>query len=481
MKKIYIPILCILSLVASSCSDFLDVRPGGEQVENAIFENAKGFESAIYGVYGSMASKATYGKDLVWGIPEIQAQNLYSGSEENVALAKYDYENNADLRARFLGVWTDAYQTIGFANNVLKNLDKKSKADLPLYDMYRGEMLAVRAMHHFDLVRMFAPTDKSKRGIPYVTSYSFSVRPFSTVGEVYQALVKDLTEAEQLLANENLTYPRKNDYYSRFNNWRETHMNIYAVQALLARVHWYFGDNAKAALYAEKVINSGKFPLMDVTEIESGIQGVLSPKETIFGIYAPKFVDTAQSYLYASISFFSYDPYDNLSGASYLQPWDALFNLDVASTVQDFRRNQFRRPNGGVSGPSRCWKLVDWKKIEKSADNLNISGVSLINVSEMYLIAADALFASAPDRAFKYFNAETSSRGLTPLNSVSDLTAEKIFNEFHKETYCLGQHWYNMKRLGSDIISNHESRTIPGNEEIYTVPVPKEEFEYRPQ
>lgn len=481
MKKIYISLLCVASLAASSCSDFLDVRPRGEEVENALFETPKGAEAAIYGVYGSMASTSTYGKDMVWGIPEIQAQNLSCGSEQNLALAKYDYVNNKDLRDRFLDTWTAAYRTIGYANNVLKNLENKSKSDFPLLDLYRGEMMAIRAMHHFDLVRMFAPTDKTKRGIPYVTSYSFSVKPFSTVGEVYDALVKDLGEAETLLAGETLEYPRKNDHYNRYYSWRETHMNLYAVQALLARVHWYFGNNAKAAEYAEKVISSGKFPLMDVTEVESGIAGVLSPKETVFGIYAPKFVETAKTYLYAHQSYLSYDPYDNANGVNYLLPWDALYKLDIAGTVQDFRRNQFRRVAGTTAGASRCMKLVDWNNIEKNLTSSNISGVSLINVSELYLIAADALFATAPQRALKYFNDETTSRGLTPLQSVADLTAEKIFNEFHKETFCLGQHWYNMKRLCSDIVSNYESRTFPGNDEIYTIPVPQEEFEYRPQ
>lgn len=481
MKRIYISILCLLSLAASSCSDFLDVRPKGEEVEGSMFEDAKGFEAAIYGVYGSMASNNTYGKDLVWGVPEILGQNLNCGSTEMIALAKYQYKDNADLRARFLSIWTTAYQTIGYANNVLKNLEKRTREELPLYDFYKGEMLAVRAMHHFDLVRLFATTDKSKQGIPYVTSYSFSVKPFSTVGEVYDALVKDLTEAETLLEAENLVYPRKNDDYTRFRNWRETHMNLYAVQALLARVHWYFGNNAKAAEYAEKVINSGRFPLVEVEEVPTFLAGVLSPKETIFGIYSTKLLEQTKNYLYTYVSFFSYDPYDNAAGATYLLPWDALYKLDVDATVQDFRRNQFRRANGATSGASRSMKLVDWKKIESNVDNPNISGLSLINISEIYLIAADALLATAPERALTYFNTEIKSRGLTPLLSAADLSAEKIYNEFHKETYGLGQHWFNMKRLCHDIVSNHETRTFPGNDEIYTIPVPKEEFEYRPQ
>lgn len=38
-----------------------------------------------------------------------------------------------------------------------------------------------------------------------------------------------------------------------------------------------------------------------------------------------------------------------------------------------------------------------------------------------------------------------------------------------------------MKRLNRDILSNAESRTIPANDEIYVLPIPDEEMEYRPE
>lgn len=98
----------------------------------------------------------------------------------------------------------------------------------------------------------------------------------------------------------------------------------------------------------------------------------------------------------------------------------------------------------------------------------------------MYLIAADALLESNYSKALKYFNDEISSRGLTPLPDTETLTAERIYNEFHKELFCEGQQWFNMKRLGRDIISNVESRVIPASDNIYVLPIPDEEFEYRP-
>ena len=480
MKKIYLSLLCLGALAATSCSDYLDVRPKGEQVEGEQFETAKGFEDAIYGVYGFMTEEATYGKDLVWGIPEILCQNLISKQTDNEEFAKYNYKTNSSVRSRLLNMWTKAYTNIGYANNVLKNLDRKAPGELEYHNLYKGEMLGVRAMIHFDLLRMFASTDKAKRGIPYVKTFDFSVKPFSTVGQCIDYIIADLVEAEKLLAEEEtLAYPRDNQQYERFNRWRESHMNLYAVKALLARVYWYTGDNANAARYAEEVITSGKFPLVDVTEVQNRISGVLSPKETIFGIYSTKYLETSSSWLYTWLSFHTYQPYSDSENSSYLLSWQNLYKLDVAGTAQDYRLTHFR-----VGSETKCLKMVDYLAIENNNTSTRpelISGISLINISELYLIAADALLTTNYTSAVKYFNDETMSRGLSPIADNKTLTSEMIYNEYHKEMFCEGQHWFNMKRLNRNIESNLQGRTIPASDDVYVLPIPEEEFEYRPE
>lgn len=42
-----------------------------------------------------------------------------------------------------------------------------------------------------------------------------------------------------------------------------------------------------------------------------------------------------------------------------------------------------------------------------------------------------------------------------------------------------GQVWYNMKRLNKDIISNLDSKIIPASEDVYVIPIPQDEFNYR--
>ena len=55
----------------------------------------------------------------------------------------------------------------------------------------------------------------SKQGIPYTTTYSIKENEFKKVGEVYELILKDLQEAEQLLSEEadKIQYPRDNKQY----------------------------------------------------------------------------------------------------------------------------------------------------------------------------------------------------------------------------------------------------------------------------
>lgn len=470
-------ILAMLTLV--SCDDFLDVRPKSEKLERDLFESAQGFEDAIYGVYSQMQTNNLYGMNLLWGVNEVLAQNLDCNSSTIDAVRKYDYTND-NVRQLFSQIWITAYQTIGYANNILKQLNDVSPADYPLYNYYKGEMLAVRAMLHFDMLRLFASTNQSSIGIPYSKNYSRDITEFSTVAEVYNNILADLQEAETLLSGDAdiIKYPHVNNQYYDFLNYRETHFNLYAVQALMARVYWMKGDMTNAGNYAEKVINSGKFPLVDETEVKDYLAGTLSPKETIFGLYSTSYVETCSSYLYNLISFHSYQPFDDNSGMKHLLPWNAVYSQDVEATTQDYRRGQFDNMNA----QTKWLKLTDYYTLSDyvPANRVNlISGITLFHTSEMYLIAAEANLTGNYQKALGYFNTEIQSRGLTALSADKTLTDDMLFNEYHKELFGEGQLWYNMKRLNKDITSNVETRIIPASDDIYVIPVPEEEYAYR--
>ena len=103
-----------------------------------------------------------------------------------------------------------------------------------------------------------------------------------------------------------------------------------------------------------------------------------------------------------------------------------------------------------------------------------------MHVSEMYLIAAEALLDTNYDQAVSYFDEELTSRGLRGFAAQGkQLTKENIYNEYCKELFGEGQIWYNMNRLKKDIVCNSLNRVLPASDTYYVVPIPDSEYEYR--
>lgn len=88
--------------------------------------------------------------------------------------------SNTILRRILQTVWAKEYNIISEANLLLESLEKKGNILNPtLYNVIKGEALAIRAMCHFDLIRLFAKGNLAGRReiltepcIPYVTEYS---------------------------------------------------------------------------------------------------------------------------------------------------------------------------------------------------------------------------------------------------------------------------------------------------------------------
>ena len=192
-----------------------------------------------------------------------------------------------------------------------------------------------------------------------MTTYSYAVKPFYTVGEVYDFILADLDEAERLLAAEEseMDYPRTNDNVRNFLNYRNTHFNLYAVWATKARVYWMRGDMANAATYAERVIASEKFPLATPQEMGDYLAGKLSEKETIFGVYSSSYIESVRTLIYNQTSFVSYRPYSS-SGSTQL-PFETIYSTDGDDGSSDYRYSLQYDSNTGL------WsKIIDHYTLE---------------------------------------------------------------------------------------------------------------------
>lgn len=478
MKKI-IYILCT-ALLTGACAKFLDVNPKGEVFDGDMFTSAEGVEDALYGVYSELANtESLWGAYLHW-IPEACSQNvLCPGDYKMGNMASADWKTSGPVSVR-KDVWNHAYEAINHINNIIAHCEDEEVKGLKHYGLYKGEALALRALVHFELVNLFAVPDwadasEKARAIPYVKNYSFDITPYSSLDGVYAAILEDLTEAERLLAEDRELIPEtRTNSSAGFTDARITHMNLYAVKALLARLYWTRGQMEDAARYAHEVIDSQKFGFRPRAAFVQPDNGTLDLRETIFGFYTRPGNSSYQSF---NCNKYRLSGTSSTSSFTLASDWQSLYEGVSAS------QNDYRLAAWFSAGDETLTKLVNqifYTDRSASYSGSSILGCNVFRIPEMYYIMAEYYLDQDNAEAVKYYDAVVTTRGGDSLEEEGrSLTYDMLFRERRREFYGEGFTWHEMRRRKMDI-TTFSGTVLPGSlTSTYTVPIPDEEDETR--
>lgn len=456
----------IIVLLTSSCS-FLDIDTPGIVNNGKMFGNEQGFIDAMDGVYASMAAEGLYGKELSFGFIDEIAQLYFNdyGEGETTLTKSIDLKyRDEDVRERIDGIWGDAYNVISSANSIIDNVSGHSYPGLPHIE---GEARAVRAMVHFDILRLFAPgMEKAEsEAIPYVDH--FSITPFKrlAVKDVYDRITDDLERSYKLLSESPEISGRTPS---------NVYMNKYAVAALLARVHNWAGNHGEAAKYAEAALE-GDFQFTRDEQVKSLFKGYLANRECIFGLHAPNMYLDVRSNLYPT----------RLTESMLMvrDNYQTLFEVPTfTSTNNDYRYQACFSKRTWTKSVTLCVKLYDKNYDEDQiVPTGRIPGPNLIRIPEMYYILAESAYSSADmEKALEYLNAVVTARGLLPL-SAEDIDTEakfrrKLVGEYIKEYWGEGQIFFIYKRFNMDM-DGVNSKHFTASDEVYVLPLPESEYE----
>ena len=466
------------------CSDFLDVQPKDKQSEEQLFSTRGGFYTAVNGIYNKVASTALYGKNLSYELVDVISKR-YAPLQSNTyltALSTFDYTETS-VQTGLSNTWTAAYNTILNCNVVLDNLEKSDGVLLPPeYRMLKGEMLALRAFLHFDMLRLFGPVYKLHPGmesIPYNESSRVSALPLLTADSVmHEKILQDLDVAESLLADsdpviENGPMASQEGDLDVYLRYRQLRMNYYAVLALKARGYLYAGENTKALAVARKLLTDPKvdehFPAVDPNKLlanQDNPDRVFST-EVLAGIYVKDRADIHTTY-------FSSEQ----AGTNYLHT-----NL-FAEETQDYRfQSWWRTASNESEGGYDFIKYEEIAKPTQAGESEYFYAVfmSLIRLSEVYYIAAEC----EPVLADKYgwLNKIRERRGLSTLTVVSDEDfMKRLRTEYLREFMGEGQIFFMYKRLYAHLLSDengNDANAYEAREERYVLPLPSGEIANR--
>jgi hypothetical protein len=133
-----------------------------------------------------------------------------------------------------------------------------------------GQAKAMRAFSYFYLAQYFQNEyNPSEKILPLYKNTVDPNLPKSTAADVYALMVKDLTDAQTLLAD--------------FNRANKSEVNAAVAKGMLAYVHGAMGNNAAMKTVTADVISTGGFKIMTAAEVTGGFNN-LGTSQWMWGV-----------------------------------------------------------------------------------------------------------------------------------------------------------------------------------------------------
>lgn len=455
----------ILAASLSSCvNDWLDVAPSDGTDADAALTSSSDLAAARTGMYKALKGNSSlvdyYGQQFfVYGDvhagDDYQYNNL-GGSNR----ASFYYDMNYQTASEFTSstsssnvAWKSPYIVIGRANRIIAAAEGGALSDAAeakaTIDQYAAEAKVLRALAHFDLVRIYGKPytedQGASLGVPLVTGVLESnAKPArSTVAEVYTQVVKDLTEAISSNALATETEPG--------------YVSVWGAKAILSRVYLNMGDYANALSVAEDIIkNSGAALWTRDQYFKAWDASTPNESEFLFRLNVSGSTDN-----------------NDLNGIGNLQGRDGYKEMvatkkfvDMLSAdANDVRNDMFLPATADKEVAAFGTNKVYLNKLRGQGGNLrNVTIIPIIRLSEVYLTAAECAFRTNDKaKAVEYLNDLVKNRTTTEasLATVDNITLERILIERRKELIGEGQRYFDALR-NNETITRYTSEADKG-------------------
>lgn len=459
MRKYILSFLLIPVLLLTSCNNWLDIDPEDRIMEENLFNSREGFMAALNGIYIEMNSSTLYGGRMTVSLFDVLAQYYTAAMPNEHAYSNYknfSYDQ-ASVKSTYSGIWDKYYNLIANCNTIIEHCDKgKDLLGEEYHNIIKGEALALRALFHFEVLRIWGPIFKENPEmicIPYAETSKVEIRPLLAADAVYGKIKRDLLEAESHLAESDPiitegplfsagAFGEGNDL-----RYRTTRLNYYAVQALLARAALYCEDRAMALEYARKVVSETQREGEEVFPFVTrgyDLEDRIYQSELLFAHYNLKRVSLWDNY-------FS----NNLSDANVLRVADDL--VDAIYEETDYRYiHQWKK----MRNPSNAEQYYFQKYAEVKILNSDTEAVKerkdrhrflvpMLRISEMHYIIAECETDQA--LALQALNKVRNARALKEITDYSLLAAE-LEKEYQREFIGEGQLFFYYKRQAKEKI-----------------------------
>lgn len=264
--------IALVTLSVSGCADYLDVVPDKTQEVSLLFERKESAQNALATCYHYIYPRC-YMQAFTSASNEIAANYIQAGGganhvEEAAGLRAVMGRLNANVVT--MSFWTNTndmslgmpnnYQAIRICNTFLDNIDLVPDMTVAEKEKWKGEVLALKALYHFELFKQYGPIILMKESLPIDASEEEVQQKRSSVTEAVDYMVELLDKAIPMLP----------DRISSVNDYG--HINQAIAKALKAKVLLFaasplFNNNPLYAGFKDKEGNQ-LFPIGSEAEAQ---------------------------------------------------------------------------------------------------------------------------------------------------------------------------------------------------------------------
>lgn len=240
MKIRYFILLSFIIISTGSCNKFLDTKPKDALFPEGYYKTEAELDYALAAVYSSLGADGIYGNNALYLLGWSGDEGFMNRSSIATGAFRLNHTPGDQYVTAF---WRECYNGINRANALLEGVNNNTAIPEAKRNTVKGEALFLRAYFHFLLVQNFG-------AVPLKLASSKSAIavhiPKNTVKEVYDQIVKDMTEAEPLVGDISTI-----GFGGRVSKS--------AIRGILMRVNLYMaGFPLKDASRYQEVINWGK-------------------------------------------------------------------------------------------------------------------------------------------------------------------------------------------------------------------------------
>lgn len=517
MKKYILMIVSGLMLV--SCVDTI-ILPDDKTVDEDFWKTKQQVGSMVTAAYAAMASNDVMAHLLVWGESRtddvLGPSSTVDNSTTKTALDEISAVNMQTTN--MFAKWESLYTVINRCNIVLERAEAVMKEDpnytMGDYQVDRSQMLALRALCYFYLVRNF-------RDVPYIAEAYMNSSQNMQVAQsapavVLQHCIDDLEEAAQTALDAR--------GYSKSDWQRVGRFTTDGINALLADIYLWRAsvmhsqaDYAQCIDYCNKVIASKQeqhvkspsetekaYPLAGATELYEKLFVEQNAEESIFELQSTSNTGISQYY-------YKYKSTNGNGGEGWLRATTIFANTASVYNTETSLSSTNLYSAGDMRYYSACYvpsvseasysirkmvteNTVSGKTVATSRDDLGNSGLdrnlNIYRLTDVMLMKAEALVQqvdtntaktiqdSLLHRAFELVQA-VNNRAIHPDNLSDSIrwssnTAKLRFSSLSKDQFeqlvlqermrefCFeGRRWYDLLRYNYRHVSGVDyNRTL---------------------